>query len=600
MSLFSTGEDYDVPVYAKGFRNYKSALNYATDVIAWKITVCKNVYLVCKQFIDELSREQDKDFPFYFDKISAERICAFASTQQHVKGKWASKPLKDRYVKLEPWQQFLFCCVFGWKKKSTKKRRYKEAYVEVPRKNGKSFISAVIGNYMFLCDGEAGAEVFCMATSLHQADEVFKPAKLMLTRNEKLMSKYRVDVKTRKMELNDGSKFEPIVAKPKDGTSPHCAIIDEYHEHKTDALYQSQMTGLGGRDQPLVLVITTAGKDITSPCHELHDRVINEIKLPWDMQDHSLFGLIYSIDEEDDPYTIESLQKANPNYGVSVNDDYLSRQLDTAKKYVALRSDYLTKNLNVWVAQSYAYFDMLTWGELAKPELDINDFKNDIGFLAVDMSAKFDLTVITVCFVRKEADDQKHLYVFQNTYLPEFTVYDTDNPNYRKYQVMLGTDNKNTTSGKLLTVVPGAETDTDYIYAEICILLNKYNNIRECIFDPWQAVSLMVRLKKDRPRMSVVEMGQTAKNLSPGMKEITGAMLNKRIHHDGNEILAWNMQNVESKTDKNGNEFPQNSNPKVNKKDGAVTLIMCASRISMFDPKPRIADMIKSGGGVRF
>lgn len=591
-----------IPVFARGYAHFKSAVKYAKDVCAGKIVVSESPLLACQKFLSDLEKSKDKSFPFYFDKVEAERVCCFAETLQHVKGKWASAHIESRFFKAEPWQLFILCCVFGWKKRSNGKRRYSEVYIEVPRKNGKSFLSAAIGLYMFLCDHESGAEVYCGATSFDQALHVFNPASQMIERNTALKKKYRIRVMKRSMSLPDGSVFMPIIAKPKDGASPHCSILDEYHEHPTDALYQSQITGIGARDQPIILIITTAGKDIQSPCHEQHDRVLkNQQTKDGELVDEGLFGIIYSIDKDDDPYKIESLIKANPNYGVSVDRDFLERQMTNAIKYVNLRSDYLTKHLDVWVSQKSAYFDILAWQELGNEDLDIRDFETECDcFIAVDMSARFDLTVITTTFVRREKDGLKHLYVFQDSYLPEETVEDVSNPNYKRYQTMMRMDNRNTLSGKLLTITPGAEIDSDFIYAEIEEKIRRYNRLQEVIFDPWESRPIISKLSKNFPKLTILEMQQNTKNLSAGMKEVTGAIMSRRIHHDGNGILTWNMQNVESKTDNNGNEFPTNSNPKINKKDGAVTLIMTANRTENYEPKTSSSELILRGGGFRF
>lgn len=589
-----------IPVFARGFKHSQGAVRYAKNVNSGKIAACESVRLACKKFLDDLERSKSDDFPYYWDKVEVERVCCFAESLKHVKGKWASQSYEQRFFVTEPWQKFIFGNIFGWKRKSDNKRRYRESYIEVPRKNGKSFFASVIGLYMFVCDHEVGAEVYCGATSLNQAKLVFKPASLMVQGNPFLRQKYKIDVKKTSLSTPDGSIFEPIVGKPKDGASPHCSILDEYHQHPNDELYAAQATGQGARSQPLILVITTAGKDIQSPCHDLHERVIKNQTGTEDMMDQSLFGIIYTIDKDDDPFTLESLIKANPNFGVSVDKDYLERQLDNAKKNVSMRSDFLTKHLDFWVAQRDAYFDILAWQELANPDLRIETFRTCDCFIAIDMSARFDLTTITTVFVRKEDDNLKHLYVFQDTYLPQYTTEDSSNLNYKRYRTMSMIDNPNTLSGKLLTVTPGAEIDSEYIYDELCLKIEAYPNLQEVIFDPWEARQIITMLSKRYKRLKIVEMPQNTKNLSPGMKELSGAIMSKRVHHDGNAILTWNMQNVESKTDHNGNEFPTNHNKAVNKKDGAVTLIMIANRTENYEPRHSLSNRIKDGKGFRF
>ena len=591
---------YDkTPSYAKGYKCTKSAVSYSQDIVSCVIPANRFIQTACKRFLEELEKSKEPDYPYYFDKVAAEKVCAFAETLPHVKGQWARGSLAERHFVTEKWQRFILGNLFGWKRKKDNRRRFKEAYIEVPRKNGKSFLAAVIGLYMLLCDNEPGAEVYCGATTEKQAYEVFKPALQMVRANKPLRDRYHITVKAKSIELPDGSVFEPIIGTPKDGASPHCSILDEYHEHQTDGLYAAQDTGQASRPNSLLTVITTAGKNIASPCHDLHDRAIKNLEDYTDLHDDALFAAIYGIDPEDDPYTVESLIKANPNYGVSIDLDYIQRRLNDAVKNVAKRNDFLTKHLNVWVSQKAAYFDILKWQELKDPNLDIEEFTNCDCFMSVDMSAKYDLTVITTLFLRIESDRLKHLYVFQDTYLPEGTLEDTENPNYKRYQTYAETDSKNTLSGKLLTVTPGAEIDTDFIQMEIETKIKKYNALQELVFDAWQARPLINSLSKKFPKLPIVDMQMTAKNLSPGMKEISGAMMSDRIHHDGNGILTWNMQNVESKTDKNDNEFPTNQNPKLNKKDGAVTLIMCASRSENYQPKVNMSRLIMNGGGFR-
>src|SRR5690606_4766887 len=160
--------------------------------------------------------------------------------------------------------------IFGWLRKDDGLRRFRRAMLLVPRKNGKSAWAAAIGLYMLLHDGEFGAEVYSGATTEKQAWEVFNPAKLMAARNEPLKQKYGLTVNASNLHvLANGSKFEPLIGKPGDGSSPSCAIIDEYHEHDTDDLLGTMQTGMGARQQPLLLVITTAGWNVAGPCYAM-------------------------------------------------------------------------------------------------------------------------------------------------------------------------------------------------------------------------------------------------------------------------------------------------------------------------------------------
>ena len=588
----TSSNNLKIPLYAKGFKYFKSAVKYAKDVCEGKIIVSESPRLECKRFLTELELQKDKNYPYYFDKVAGEKICSFLETLQHVKGKWARGDIQSRYLHLEPWQCFICVNIFGWKKRIDDLRRYMLAYLELPRKQGKSFFSAGFGLYMFAVDGEAGAEVYCGATSLDQAMHVFKPASLMVERNEFFKKKYKVNVKKEFMDLPDGSIFKPIVGSAHDGSSPHCAILDEVHEHPNDELFQSQITGLGSRDQPLVLLITTAGKNIESFCKEQHDYVFKNQQTELKNQDLTTFGMIYTIDKDDDPFTLEALKKANPNYGVSCKEDYLLRQLDIAKRSPKDRADYLTKNLNVWLNAKSAFFDMQQWNECADETLNIDDFINDDLFLSFDLSAKYDMTTIILNFVRK-INGYKHSYIFMYAYLPTDTIEDVTNFNYKLYQKYVQMQSHNCPYGTLLTPIAGSEVDTDYLYEELVMIIKKFKRVKEIAYDPWRTPSVMNKLAKNFGflRDRIVEMTQNTKNLNAGMKEAQSAIVSKRIHHDGNPILAWHVSNVISKEDNKGNDFPTKANKNA-KIDGAVCMIMTQNRVELYNPTHSLTDRI--------
>jgi len=194
------------------------AEEYARDVTSGTIPACKSIRLQGKRFLAELKKQKRRDFPYRFDVAKAERVCRFIERMPHTKGKWARA--KDS-IHLEPWQIWIICCTFGWVRKSTGMRRFRILFVIVPRKNGKSALSAGIGLYMLCADGEFGAEVYSGATNEKQAWEVFKPARLMAMRTPALCSKFGVEVNARSLvRVDDESRFETITGDPGDGQSP--------------------------------------------------------------------------------------------------------------------------------------------------------------------------------------------------------------------------------------------------------------------------------------------------------------------------------------------------------------------------------------------
>ncbi|NQY65520.1 MAG: terminase large subunit, partial [Alteromonadaceae bacterium] len=202
------------------YPNVNAANKYARDIIAGKIPACKYTVLACKRHITELKKQKNKQFLYKFDRDAAERICKFIQLLPHTKGEWLRRKLR---LTLEPWQLFFFAVGFGWLKKSDNTRRFREVYLKVPRKNGKSAVAAGVGLFGFCADYEYGAEIFCGATNEKQAWEVFKPAKLMVSKLPNLRKKFGIEVNAKKLVKSDGSVFEPVIGQPGDGASPHIA-----------------------------------------------------------------------------------------------------------------------------------------------------------------------------------------------------------------------------------------------------------------------------------------------------------------------------------------------------------------------------------------
>lgn len=215
------------------------ARQYCRDVLNGKIAACTFVRLACERHKSDLERSKDSKFPYEFDAQKAERICKFISKLVHVKGKWAGK-----FIELETWQCFLLCMIFGWVRKSDGARRFRQAYIEVPRKNAKSTLAAGIGLYMLVADDESGAEVYSGATSEKQAWEVFAPAKQMAKKSPGFLRHWRVRVAASKIVVPaNNSKFEPVIKNPGDGSSPTCPIHDEFHEHDSPDQADTMKTG---------------------------------------------------------------------------------------------------------------------------------------------------------------------------------------------------------------------------------------------------------------------------------------------------------------------------------------------------------------------
>ncbi|MGN8188246.1 terminase large subunit [Burkholderia sp. 22088] len=555
---------------ATNFPRVEQGLKFAREVVRGKRIACRYVQLACKRHLDDLAASRKRDFRWKFDPEAAERKLALVELLPHTKGEWA---FKGQLVTLEPWQKFGLMATFGWVNKRTGKRRFRESYWEVPRKNGKSVIAAGVGIGMFVLDDEFGAEVYSGATSEKQAWEVFRPAQLMVKRSPMLVDSAGIEVNASNMNKPaDGSRFEPIIGNPGDGASPSCAIVDEYHEHDSAALYETMLTGMGARRQPLMFIITTAGANIEGPCFDKRRQVIE--MLEGTVPDDELFGWIWTIDEGDDWTDPHVLAKANPNIGISVYQEYLESQQQRAIKSARFTNTFKTKHLNVWTSAKAGYFNLEDWKACEDRSLTLEQFEGQDSVLALDMARKLDLNSMARLFWR-DIDGRRHYFcVAPRFWVPEDTVCNTENRRMaERYQAWVN-------QGFLLET-DGAEID----YRDILEEAKDANRICpvQCTpLDPHGATNLSHQLEDEG--LTPVTIVQNYTNMSDPMKELEAAITSGRFHHDGNPIMTWCVSNVIGKNlpgnddvvrpIKQGND---------NKIDGAVALIMAIGRAMLAD-----------------
>jgi phage terminase large subunit-like protein len=531
--------------------------------VAGRIVACKWVKLACQRHINDLVRAKTGG-PFVFDEARANHKCRFIERLPHVKGDWASRNEK---ISLGPWQCFIVCSLFGWVRRTDGARRFREAYLAVPRKNAKSTLAAGIGNAMFCADGEFGAEVFSGATTEDQAWEVFRPAKQMVERTPDLKEAFGIytgkpgsNASTMSIPAN-GSRFEPVIGKPGDGASPHCAIVDEYHEHDSAVLFDTMKTGMGARKQPLLLVITTAGDNLAGPCRALQQDVEKVLAGSLDRDD--LFGLIYTIDAGDDWTSAEALRKANPNYDVSVYGDYLLSQQKIAVSDARKQNVFKTKHLNIWCGASVAFINMERWNEMADTSLDPDEFRGCPCVVAADLSSTKDITARVLVF-KKLIEGKDHYFAFGRFYLPEDQASKQE---FQHYQAWV--------SRGFLKATPGEVIDYEQFTSDTIEDVVRFQ-ARELCYDPWNAEQYAQKVEK-ATRSIRVKVDQKVQYLSEPMKQMDLLITDRRLHHDGNPVFTWMIGNLTAHEDVNGNVFPRKERYE-NKIDGAVALIMALSR----------------------
>lgn len=414
--------------------------------------------------------------------------------------------------------------------------------------------AAPIGLYMLVADAEPGSEVYAGATTEKQAWELFGPARQMCLKTPALVSKFGIEVNARTiLRQSDMSKFEPIIGKPGDGASPHCSITDEYHEHQTDDQLATMETGMGAREQPLSLVISTAGDNLAGPCRE--DWLECQKILEGVIEDDRTFAVIYAADPELDWTSEAALRQANPNYDVSVSGEFLQGQLREAINNPRKQGHFKTKHLNLWVQARDAYINMQRWSECQDKTLRIEDCKGRPCFMGLDLASKVDIAALELLFDMGDGRFAR----FGRYYLPEETVEQSENQHYRKWR-----------DTGLLTVTDGNIIDFSVIEEDVIALASEYG-AQAVGYDPHQATMLVTRLQE--AGVPVIEFRPTVLNFSEPMKQIEALIRDRKLAHDGDEVMTWAMSNVVAKLDAKDNVYPRKERVE-NKIDPFVALCM--------------------------
>ncbi len=548
-----------VPTYPFAER----ATRYARDVLRGRVKACELVKLACKRHLDDIKRQNTAGFPFVWNKAAANRVCEFAELMVHIKGEWAGKP-----IRLEDWQCFLLGVTFGWLRLDGT-RRFREVYCEVPRKNGKSALAGIVGNYCAFVDGEEGAEGYSGATTLEQALHTFRSAWMMVQKNPEFKDELGLDLGgTAKnpgaiFRLADGSSFKPLVGDPGDGASPHVALVDEYHEHPTPTLRDAMKTGMGARRQPLLFTITTAGVNTSYPCYELRSQAVRILK--GTIKDEQVFALIYTLDDGDDWKDFKVWPKANPNYGVSVNEEFLRGQFNKAMNSASEQNIIQTKHLNRWMNAGKSWMNMAKWSACARPELRLEDLAGKRAYAAADLASKVDIASL-VLLVEMNADLGLWA-LFSKAYLPEETVLLPHNAHYRQWR-----------DQGFLTVTEGARTDFGQIEADLKAW-SEIVALQEFSFDPREA-SYLVQCIQKWASFDCVEIPQAAAHMSEPMKELEALVYDGKLLHDDNALFNWMMGNVVLKQTAKGpvKYFYPTKESLAAKIDGPVAAIMALKR----------------------
>lgn len=540
---------------------------YVDGVLSGKIDVCGFAKKAIHRHVDDMAKAQDDSYPYYFEKQAAIHFFDFAYSQcEHYEGDYAGEP-----IDFLPWQQFVFGSIFGWLKKSTKKRRFRETHIEIPKKNGKSIIGAIVALYGLDWDNEPGAQIYNLATNRTHAMKLsYRAATVMVEKSPVLSQKMFVNKSIATMRVacpSTDSFFEPLTSKPDnlDGFNVHMSINDETKDWKDKTVYDLISDGTAARSQPLILNITTAGSDQNSLGYDHRQMAID--LLQGTTENERFFCIIYTIDEEDMKCWDEERiwRKANPSYGVSVHSDYFETKISKAQKSDMQKNDFLTKHLNCWVAAMTQWMNMDKWNKCANPDLTLSDFTNDPAYIAMDLASNLDLVSLAMILKR----DGKYR-AFTRSYISQRAVDESKQGIKLQY---LSWAKK----GDLI-ITPGETTDYNFVEEDLRELLTSHN-IQAVGFDPYQSNYMINNLSNSG--VKVVKVPQQVKTLSQPMKNLEGFVYDEKIEHN-DKVLSWCMGNIVAKEDRKGNIFP-NKEDNAKKIDAGVALIM-AFALELSDP----------------
>lgn len=522
----------------------KAYIQYPVDVISGNVIAGKHIKKACERFF---SLMDDDRYMFLEEKV--DKVIRLYHHLRHFKGRHSGKPFV-----LEPWQEWIIASIYGFYNKSDGSRLTQTVYIEVARKNGKTALAAGIGLNALINDDEDGAEVYFAANSKDQVKISAWPLCSNFAKafdpKEKYLKVYRdtinfdKKISWLKVLAADSTKL--------DGPNPSTFILDEYHAAKSNSLKAVLESGQGTRDNPLEIIITTAGFDKLGPCYELRTtatEILNGLK-----EDDSFFMAIYSLDEKDDWKDEANWIKSNPNMDVTVKSSYLRKEVRKAMNTPSDEVNVKTKNLNMWCDSSDVWIpdDYIL---ACSRKVDLDDFTTkDDCFAGIDLSSTSDLTCVSFMIPKDGKFYFKTLY-----YLPEEALETKKNKEQYSEWVRLG----------FLKLTPGNVVDYDYILDDI-LSVDKRLYIVKVGYDSWNATQFVINATDKGLPMEPVS--QSIGNFNRPTKEMERVILSGNVVIDNNPITRFCFRNVVMKLDHNGNTKPSKEY-RDKKIDGVISMI---------------------------
>lgn len=525
------------------------AEKYISDVKTGKQLACKWVKLAIQRHLKDIKTGKSRGL--YFDPLAGERAIKFFSFLKHYKGSHAKQSFE-----LLPWQQALIYILYGWKR-TDGSRRFKYAYIEVARKNGKTTLAAGNCLYALTADGEEGAEIYTAATKKDQAKIAFNDAKEMVDNSPEI--KKIVEIFQHNLHiLNTASKMEAVSSDSNtlDGLNPHFALIDEYHAHKDAHLYNVMKSGMGSRKQPMLFTITTAGFNKMGPCYALR-KTCTEI-LEGIKEDDSQFAIIYTLDEGDDYLDEKNWIKANPSLGHAITYEFLRQEVIQAKNNPTELVNLLTKNFNTWTDASETWVEDSQWLKCHQA-CDFERLRLMEGFAGLDLASTRDINSFSLVLQDHESG-KYHLRTWY--WVPRDTMKARIKRDGVRYDLWV--------EQGWLKVTEGNVTDYRSIKADIERICEQYN-VNAIAFDRWNSSQLVIELTE--AGLNMQPFGQGFASLSQPSKTLENWIYKKVLSHDNNPITRWMLSNVELSKDPSGNIKPDKAKS-AEKIDGVVATVM--------------------------
>ena len=510
---------------------------YAKLIASGEKTCGRAEYLACKRHIDDMAR---KNFDYIFDAEIAERHITLANKLTIGEG------VTPKKLSTRGFQNFIVGSIFGWRKKRSKTRRFREAYIQMARQNGKSFIAGVMANDFCTFSGYRYGRILCAATKQEQANIVWDETDKFIESDNDLKELYKVRKYDRTItSLVTGSTIKAIGrdTKSADGFRSILAITDELHAHPNNQTYKLLQDGQVNVDDALTLAITTAGFNLNSFCYE-HYNFCKKV-LSGAIQKESLFIFIAEMDEDDDIWNPDNWQKANPlllwNDDNTPNKEMIARMaekaIDAREKQGNELVNFLTKSLNRWVTyRGSAYIDAEKW-KACGCDLKLEDMRGRECYLGIDLSSGGDLTSIALVF--PPTDDDK-VYIWSHSYMPELRIIDHEKTDEVPYRLWATAGQLTLTSG-----IYGIKTDYKHILAELESMIEKYKfKIKGAGYDAHNIAGILADLEQIL-NCDLTEVPQSARSLNDATQDFKLSVEAGVVRYDKrNALLSWSMVNA--------------------------------------------------------